>query len=391
MLRAANGTTSLNVKVLNFDPRERDADLPLVVMSTAVRRHGRMTTAAAAAAAAALIAGTNDQQCAATTVALGGLALWGVGADAAELASTTPCATRLYIGVPAGRNVTSVIDRTNNNAIIAPTRVASPPRDPLFVAPVLDTGLAAFGARFASCLLLDLATNTRLFWTINATHIVLGASTTASAKWLSVALSSDGTMTSNGRGSDAIVAFSCSGGKACVFQYDLLSTEGAQPRDAVDDLRNVELLVDSGALRFVAVRRLATGDASDFDINRSIDSIVLWARGTDQPTSDGKFEKHTHKGAKRVAWSSAGACSTTMSAPTPRPTLNVDALPALPVDETFARSFDGCVVLDAESDFRLAWRFNDTDATVEFAAIVRVAGWFAVGFSTDGAQKVSMM
>lgn len=73
--------------------------------------------------------------------------------------------------------------------------------------------------------------------------------------------------------------------------------------------------------------------------------------------------------------------------PTPRITVSLASLAQQwPIAEFATHAYDGCAVLDALLDFRLFWRFNLTDMTVELATLVKNTGWFSIGFSSDGTR-----
>lgn len=147
--------------------------------------------------------------------------------------------------------------------------------------------------------------------------------------YVSIGLSSDGTMHSggNGDGSDITLLWTSMSG-ACQFgcASDQFAAARLLPRvDAQQSLSNVRAGREAGLALFTFERPLAASDAFDRAIDIGAGNVVIWSyHPSSTPSDDGSnYAPHdmAHAGASSVDWSVPGCVAPpTPVPPTPAPT-----------------------------------------------------------------------
>ena len=233
------------------------------------------------------------------------------------------------------------------------------------------TAINTWASIYTGCIVLDTATDFRLWWrTLPNARIELAMYARVSG-YMSIGLSTDGSMHSSGAGSDVMLAWVSASG-ACSFGCvsDQWATARLQPSvdAAPSSLSNVRAGFEGAYMKVSFVRAQAASDAEgnelhvlsfmcdflihvsplqfkDYAINVASSDILTYAFGaTDTPSADGSlYTKHTRSGALSVDWTLPGCAGPPTAAPTPVPT-PVYVMQFWVVDTFFVFVFCFCIL-----------------------------------------------
>ena len=191
--------------------------------------------------------------------------------------------------------------------------------------PVPLTAINTWASIYTGCIVLDTATDFRLWWrTLPNARIELAMYARVSG-YMSIGLSTDGSMHSSGAGSDVMLAWVSASG-ACSFGCvsDQWATARLQPSvdAAPSSLSNVRAGFEGAYMKVSFVRAQASSDAEDRAINATGRNLLIWSvHTTDVPSVGGlMYNKHTTSGALNVNWMAPGCVAPPTVAPTPVPT-----------------------------------------------------------------------
>eukprot|EP01104_Vermistella_antarctica_P018435 TRINITY_DN6824_c0_g1_i1.p1 TRINITY_DN6824_c0_g1~~TRINITY_DN6824_c0_g1_i1.p1 ORF type:complete len:1026 (+),score=195.67 TRINITY_DN6824_c0_g1_i1:129-3206(+) len=234
-----------------------------------------------------------------------------------------------------------------------------------------------------SCVWLSAVPPVRLWWSVNVSHVewVLDSPIDRGEGWIGLGLSTDGSMTSGGGGTDMYVAYIAQNGTLFVHDYWAIQHSipllDAQQNIAIvgtAETIDVELSVNhSRSLsRFGMTRLLDTGDEDQDRIMSPKDPLyVLWAYSEVAPVSPTKFSRHQSKGVATVDWTTVQECP---SSP--------DSIDDSGEDGEKVTA-NGRLWSNNDESYNLKWGVDEEEEAIVFQMSVKTTGWVAVGFSSS--------
>lgn len=207
----------------------------------------------------------------------------------------------------------------------------------------------------------------RMYWSLVDDHIEIGMAAKVGG-WLGLGISTDGTMSSGGSGSDIWVGFvggfaACADG--CVIDY--WANDDVQPTvDSQGDLMNRSFGSNDGYTWVRFQRPLVTGDAKDRDITPDVYQHVIHALGSSLPTSTSSFDQHI-SGTNSQTYLQFGQAQWTCNDTTPTP----DGPAAISFYENPAKTW------------RVNWTLIDDGQSIEFNVSALTGSWWALGINEN--------
>jgi hypothetical protein len=208
----------------------------------------------------------------------------------------------------------------------------------------------------------------RLYWSLVDDHIEIGLAAKVGG-WLGLGISTDGSMSSGGSGSDVWVGFvgasfpACAEG--CVLDYWADST--SQPAlDSHSDMKNVSVGSIDGYTWVRFARLLVTGDPKDRDITPDVSQHVIHALGSTLPSSTTSFDEHiigTNSQTDLQFGQAQWTCNDTVPTPDGPSAINSYENPA--------------------KTWRVNWTLIDDGQSIEYNVSAQTGSWWALGINEN--------